>query len=115
MNYFQDTPYWKYFSETEKGISLLNKFAINTSSIALIGLTWKEMLNIFSKDAVLVFWKYSNISPEFAYIFNMEEQEDNSKEIKKRMEWFAYINKTPANSKIYNGMEILTRKMVVVN
>jgi len=111
---FENSYFWKKYKLTSQGKQLQKSIDSISASFLIIGLTFNDLLEIFSDNGLLALWINNNQIINFMYIIN-----SNTKifDFIERLEYFAIANKINYNKYDYYSSEIMNfeNKIFVAN
>ena len=102
---FENSYFWKKFKLSSQGKKFEESINSISASFFVIGLTFNDLLDIFSGNTILALWISNNAITDFIYILEFNEY---IKEFLKRIEYFAIANKIDFKKYNYLSSEFLS-------
>ncbi len=105
---FKDSYFWKKYKNTDQGKELDKTFNSIDASFFAVGLTLNDLLEIFSKQALLGVWLENNKQVrDYIYIIEKKKNKKLLKNIIERLEYFAVANKIAVSKYKYGTFNII--------
>ncbi|MBN1898450.1 MAG: hypothetical protein JW827_06705 [Spirochaetes bacterium] len=100
---FKNSNFWKKYKLTQNGKELQQSIDSISASFLIIGLTFDDLLEIFSDDSLLALWVQYNHLSHFLYLIPSNK---NILQFIERLEYFSVANKINYSTYTVHGVEV---------
>ncbi|GEM_PF-5265869 len=99
-------PAWSYFAKTQTGKRFITTFASNFQQFSFMGYSTKDILQLYGRDGIALFWNINAAAPRFGYVFYIGGKEEKAKKVIHVIQDMAIINKVSLEEFQYGKKKI---------